>query len=283
MFKFENVTKSFKTDFWAKPFVALDDVSFSLNPGNIVGFLGANGAGKTTGIKSLLGFINPTSGQISFDPLLGKTKKEIFRNIGYLPERPYFYPDLTGNEFLHYIGKLNDLSNQELKVSIEKWASKLKIDFALDRRLRFYSKGMLQRVGFVSALIHNPKLLVLDEPLSGLDPLGRHDFKDIMNIVASEGKTIFFSSHILSDVEEVCEDVVILQNGKLIYSGNIFQLISDKTTNDFEVILRNKEQHFVKESELSETLKSFLSSNQDVESVRRATPTLEEIIYEVNS
>lgn len=296
MFNFENVSKEFQTDFWAKPFLAFKEVSFNVKPGNIVGFLGANGAGKTTGIKMLLNFIKPTSGSIGFDKIMGSTQREIYRNIGYLPERPYFYPDLNGEEFLKYIGKLNDLKDLEIKQSVDKWAKLLKIDSALDRKLRFYSKGMLQRLGFVSALIHEPKLLILDEPLSGLDPLGRKEFKEIMSSLGKEEKTVFFSSHILNDVEEVSEDVVILESGSLIYSGNIDELISKKSTDDYEILIRGNEDslksHFpeallsrgtVRLKKNGEGLNVFLESaiknNFKIQSVNKITPNLEEIIY----
>ena len=298
MFSFHEVTKDFKTDFWEKPFRALDNVSFSLKPGSIVGFLGANGAGKTTGIKILLNFIDPSSGNVEYNPILGNTKRDIFKNIGYLPERPYFYADLTGLEFLNYIGQLNDLSKADIAIRIKKWSEALKIDFALGRKLRFYSKGMLQRSGFVSALIPDPKLLILDEPLSGLDPLGRKEFKDIMNGLAGEEKTIFFSSHILSDVEEVSRDVVIMEKGKLIHSGNVLDLINEKSTNEFELIIQPTEVKVFEDrykGEKKGDFQSYTFSNDEldsvmslvaeqkiqIESLKKVTPTLEDIIYRI--
>ncbi len=298
MFSFHEVSKEFKTDFWEKPFRALDKVSFNLSGGNIVGFLGANGAGKTTGIKILLGFIKPTSGKIEYDPALGKNRSEIFKNIGYLPERPYFYADLTGREFINYIGQLNDLTKLDIKKNGDFWAKSLKIDFALDRKLRFYSKGMLQRLGFVSALVADPMLLILDEPLSGLDPLGRKEFKDIMNQLSSEGKTIFFSSHILSDVEEVSREVVILESGKLVHSGNLLDLVKGKTTDEYELVLDSRESEKIKElgslqeqgefcrlvfpqSDFSRVLEQVSKENINIESLKKVTPTLEDIIYRI--
>lgn len=298
MFSFHEVTKDFKTDFWEKPFRALDNVSFSLKPGSIVGFLGANGAGKTTGIKVLLNFIDPSSGHVEYNPILGKSKRDIFKNIGYLPERPYFYADLTGIEFLKYIGQLNDLSKTDIELRVKKWSEVLKIDFALERKLRFYSKGMLQRIGFVSALIPDPKLLILDEPLSGLDPLGRKEFKDIMNGLAGEDKTIFFSSHILSDVEEVSRHVVIMEKGKLIHSGNVLELVNEKSTNEFELIVQPTEVKFFKDKYKGEKkgdFQSYTFSNDElenvmsvvanekvkIESLKKVTPTLEDIIYRI--
>ncbi len=297
MIIFNEVTKDFKTDFWEKPFRALDKLSFELKQGNIVGFLGANGAGKTTGIKTLLKFIKPTSGSIDYHQVLGKNDREVFKNIGYLPERPYFYPDLTGRELLTYVGQINSIQKSVIKSESLKWSEFLKIDFALDRKLRFYSKGMLQRIGFVSALIKNPKLLILDEPLAGLDPMGRKEFKDAMNILVKEGKTIFFSSHILNDVEEVSKDVVILKTGKLIYSGNVLELIKNKSSNKFDLLVEPYNSELlsdfesieqggfkkisIEEDQLQEMLNRLASNNIKIENIRRQTPSLEDIIYRI--
>lgn len=297
MISFHEVSKEFKTDFWEKPFRALDNLSFELNPGNIVGFLGANGAGKTTGIKLLLKFIKPTSGNITYHSDLGKNHQEIFKNIGYLPERPYFYPDLTGRELLSYVGQINSLSKNTINVEGKKWSEFLKIDFALDRKLRFYSKGMLQRIGFVSALIKNPSLLILDEPLAGLDPMGRKEFKDVMNLLVKEGKTIFFSSHILNDVEEVSEEVVILKTGKLVYAGNLSDLIKNKSNNKYELLIKkNTEASLdgysmtdqgrfhklsIEESLLPELLSTIVKEDIKIENMKRETPSLEDVIYRI--
>ncbi|OIQ18502.1 MAG: hypothetical protein BM556_09615 [Bacteriovorax sp. MedPE-SWde] len=226
MFKVNNVSKKFRNDFWEKDFFALEDVSFEINPGEIVGFLGANGAGKTTFLKILLRFISTTSGEVEFSKDLGEGN-DVFANLGYMPERPYYYPHLSGREFLDYCGRLQDLDSETIKEKSIYWAKELKIDFALDRLIKSYSKGMLQRLGFVSTLIHDPKLIILDEPLSGLDPLGRKEFKDILVRLHKEGKTVFFSSHIVSDVEEICQRVVVLEKGKLMYTGAIDNLILD--------------------------------------------------------
>ena len=147
MLKFSSVTKVFKSDFLKKPVVAVDDLSFNVDEGSIVGFLGANGAGKTTSLKIAMDFTRSTKGEVSFEGL-GKNKSEIFSNIGFLPERPYFYPHLTGRAFCHYMGKLVDMKKSEIEEQIVRWAPKLRIDFALDREIKTYSKGMLQRIGF---------------------------------------------------------------------------------------------------------------------------------------
>ena len=228
MISFEHITKTFKPDFWAKGFMALDHVNFSIPEGKIVGFLGANGAGKTTSLKILMGFIRATKGKVHFSEKLGKTKREILSQIGYMPERPYFYPHLTGSEFIHYLAHLCDVKNSDLKNRKKYWGEALKIDFAFERKIRSYSKGMLQRLGFLVSLIHDPKIIIMDEPLSGLDPIGRKEFKDAIIKVNKEGKTVFFSSHIVPDVEEVCETVIFLEKGKRIYEGSIDDLIAEK-------------------------------------------------------
>jgi len=173
MLEFIEITKTFSSDLLKKPFKAVDNLSFKIESGKTIGFLGANGAGKTTSIKMAMDFIRPTSGQIVYHEALGKNRSQVFSNIGYLPERPFFYPHLTGRDFCCYMGKLVGLSDSVIKDRIQFWGPKFKIDFALDREIKTYSKGMLQRTGFLSTLLHDPKLIVLDEPLAGVDPIGQ--------------------------------------------------------------------------------------------------------------
>jgi ABC-2 type transport system ATP-binding protein len=210
-------------------------LSFSIKEGSLCGFLGANGAGKTTSIKATLGFIKIDSGNISFDPQMGKSSREIKSNIGYFPEAPYFYPHMTGGEFCEYLGKLQSISIEKIRERMEYWGDRLSISFAFDRKIRGYSKGMLQRLGFVSTLIHAPKFIILDEPLSGLDPLGRREFKDILIDLNKNGVTVFFSSHIVSDVEEICDSLVVIREGELFYSGAKESLINNQTSKDYRV------------------------------------------------
>lgn len=281
MLKFNNVTKIFDKEIFTKSFTALDEVSFNVGEHSVVGFLGANGAGKTTSLKIAMGFIPATSGEVEYSGL-GKNRKEIFGNIGYLPERPYFYPHLSGREFCLYVGSLCDVPGKELKSMIKLWAPKLGIDFALDRQIRNYSKGMLQRLGFLSTIVHNPKLIILDEPLSGVDPLGRKELKDLIVEINKQGKTVFFSSHIVSDVEDICEKVIFLKQGRLHYEGKV-DLIINKNLKPFSTIKVLRDDQVVSievsDSEKQGEIRKLAEANETIISVNQHKPTLEEIFY----
>jgi ABC-2 type transport system ATP-binding protein len=288
MFELVSIKKKFQGDFWAKPFWALNDVSFKIPAGKIVGFLGANGAGKTTTLKIVLGFIDPTEGKVIFDSRLGKTREQIISQIGYVPERPYFHPHLTGLEFITYMGRLSNLTQDQIQGKIKEWAPRLKIEFALERKIRNYSKGMLQRLGFLCSLIHDPELIILDEPVSGLDPIGRKEIKDVICEVNKMGKTIFFSSHIVPDVEEICDSVVCLEKGQLIYEGSIDQLIHENIKNSFEIIYKKKDIPMIhklkcefhhKENELLR----LLNEGHEILGLNQEKLSLEEIIYKVKT
>ena len=299
MLEFQNIYKSFKNDFWSKQFFALEDVSFMVRRGELVGFLGANGAGKTTSIKIILGFIKQNKGRISFAESLGRNKQDILSRVGYFPERPFFYPYLTGREMIFYTGKLSDVKNSDISDRMTYWAKRLQIDHALERKIRDYSKGMLQRLGLISALIHDPDFLILDEPLAGLDPLGRKEFKDILTELNREGKNIFFSSHIVSDVEEICKKVIVLENGKLLYEGSIDSLIKDhikpgyyfKISSDININTQNYIR-IVDEREDSKLyevdalgkmqfINEIMEKGGELIEVSQNKPTLEEIIYKI--
>lgn len=225
MIVWDKVTKVFTSDLLTKPVTALDNVSFAIREGSMTGYIGANGAGKTTSIKIALNFTRATSGSVIFSSRLGHTKENQLGKIGFLPERPYFYPHLTGKEFSLYMGLLSGMKKSDISHKSTVLAERLGIAHALNRPVVTYSKGMLQRLGFLVAIQHDPHLIILDEPLSGLDPVGRKELKDLMMDLNRSGKTVFFSTHIVSDVEETCSDIVFLRQGKLIYSGGVREIM----------------------------------------------------------
>lgn len=299
MIKFNNITKKFKTDFYTQPFVALEDVSFSVPEGSMVGFLGANGAGKTTSLKIIMDFIRPTVGEVQFSSSLGMSKFEVYKNIGFLPERPYFYPNLTGEEFLEFMGSLSEVARPLIIERVKKWAPRFRIDHALKRELKTYSKGMLQRIGFLATILHEPKVIILDEPLSGLDPIGRKELKDVIVEVHKEGKTVFFSSHIVPDIEEICDRVIFLKEGKLVYDGSVQALVGQNHNPIYELkFLSHNMPQFSKSvkmiNEFSEglkvvhvssndrhlILKELLDKNIEVTGLEMIRPSLEEIFYQ---
>jgi ABC-2 type transport system ATP-binding protein len=284
MIDFVHITKKFQNNFWEESFTAVDDVSFKIENGDLVGFLGANGAGKTTLIKILMDFSRQDSGSVIFDTQLGSSSLEIKSRIGYLPERAYLYQYLSGREFLNYVGELSNIEPKTRSELVEKWSKKLSINHALDRLIKTYSKGMQQRLGFVSVLIHAPRVLVLDEPLSGLDPLGRRDFKSILKELNQQGVTIFFSSHVVSDVEEICNKVIFIEKGKLIHQGSVDELII-KHSNDLYDIkylsLGKIEIVKVHEQEKNQKILEILNRGDQILEIEKEKPSLEEIIYNI--
>ncbi len=286
MIEFANISKKFQNHFWEKNVLALDNVSFQIRKGDLVGFLGANGAGKTTLIKILMDFSRSSSGSLKFSDEFGSDVLKIRSQIGYLPERAYLYQHLTGREFLEYTGAINSIPKIVLKELIRKWSDKIQIEYALDRKIKGYSKGMQQRLGFISALIHSPKLLILDEPLSGLDPIGRRDFKNILKELNETGITIFFSSHIVSDVEEICNKVIFIEKGKLLYDGDIDSLILKHSNDEYKIkYLKDSviESVNVTEKNKNSIMSQFLNDKINILEIEKDKPTLEEIIYKIKS
>jgi ABC-2 type transport system ATP-binding protein len=228
----EDVTKRYRTG-KLKSVLALDRVSLTVAQGEVFGFLGPNGAGKTSLIKVLVGIMGADSGTCR---ILGQdTRTRASKlNLGYLPERPYFHEFLTSAEFLRFHGRLLGMSGDEIDARIPVLLEKVDLTRARDQRLRTFSKGMLQRIGFAQALLHDPAVLVLDEPMSGLDPVGRREVRDIITAIATTGKTIFFSTHIIHDVEVICTAVGFISGGKLKGEGNIERLLG-KTVRSVEV------------------------------------------------
>ncbi len=233
--EFRKVTKTYLDGFWRKPVPILRDLSFEVSAGGVFGFLGANGAGKTTSIKLLLGLQRPTAGEVM---LFGRPPQdhEPRARIGYLPERPYFQEGLTATEFLNYH---RDLFGSYLKKSKLPSNAELLSTVGLTgvegRLLRDFSKGMLQRIGIAQALVNDPELVILDEPMSGLDPVGRREIRHLISRLHQEGRTVFFSTHILSDVEEICDEIVFLRKGIASYIGPVTPLLQDSKHPSWEI------------------------------------------------
>ena len=217
--KVTNVTKSFRPDFYKKPVQVLKNVNFQINEGRFVGFIGPNGAGKTTTIKCMMQFVFQDSGEVSFfnDSDWIKVK----RKIGFLPERPYFQEFLSAMEFLKLHWNLSGLNSTDFKKRADEVLEQVKLTHVKNKKLRDYSKGMLQRIGIAQALLTDPQFLILDEPLSGLDPDGRILIKDILKSFKEKKITILMSSHLLEDVEELCDDLIILHKGETLFNGVI--------------------------------------------------------------
>lgn len=220
----DGLRKEFRLGFTRKRVVAVREVSFSVKQGDIFGFLGPNGAGKTTTIKMLTGLIRPSAGSAT---LFGHPipSPKAMRQIGFLPENPYVYPYLTPTEFVEMCGRLSGLSGKAVRDRTRRVLDRVGILYAADRPARRLSKGMLQRTGLAAALVADPELLILDEPMSGLDPVGRKEVKDLILDERASGRTIFFSTHILSDVETLCDDVVILRQGSIVVRGRLDELL----------------------------------------------------------
>lgn len=219
------VDQVFRTGFWLKKVQILHGIDLTLSGRSTVGLVGANGAGKTTLLHLIVGLRKPTRGHVKIFGFDAQTFQARAK-IGYLPERPYFHEHLTGEGMLKYFGALSGLSSKIIQSRIPTVLARVGMEEARRVELRRYSKGMLQRIGIAQALIHDPELLVLDEPMSGLDPVGRKEIRKLLTQLASEGRTVLFSSHIISDVEAVCDRVVAIEKGRLIASGTMDQFLT---------------------------------------------------------
>jgi ABC-2 type transport system ATP-binding protein len=223
----EHLTKDYQVGFWRKrPYRALDRLSLDVQPGEIFGFLGPNGAGKTTTLKLLMQLIFPTSGRAE---ILGRPVGDVAarQRIGYLPENPYFYDYLTAEELLHYFGHLFGYSRADARVRAARLLDRVGIGAERRRQqLRKYSKGMIQRVGIAQALLNDPEVIFLDEPMSGLDPLGRREVRSLILELRDQGRTVFFSSHILADAEALCSRVAVVAGGRLAATGRLSDMLA---------------------------------------------------------
>ena len=239
----EGLTKYYRHHFFNASKPSLVDLDLTINEAEIFGFLGKNGAGKTTTIKILCGLLRPTRGSAR---IFGQDVRErkARKLLGYLPENPYFYEYLTPKETLDFYGRLESLSARQRAREWDELSELLDLREIGNQRIREFSKGMRQRLGFAVALVGDPSVLLLDEPMSGLDPLGRRLIRNLITLMRDRGKTIFFSSHVLGDVEQICDRIGILDKGKLIAQGNIDELLS-KEVKRVEIVARHVPQKIV--------------------------------------
>lgn len=234
--RIDDLQKSFTSGWPGRPPIqVLKGLTLGVEQGEIYGFLGPNGSGKTTTLKILLGLMKPGGGRAE---LLGRPvgDVEVRRRIGFLPESPYFYDYLTAEEFLSFYGHLAGMARGVIKERTDQLLELVGLTHARTRRLRKFSKGMLQRVGLAQALIHDPELVILDEPMSGLDPVGRKQVRDLILGLRDQGKTVFFSTHIIPDVEMICDRVGVVMDGRLQAAGRVEELVRNGHTHTVEVV-----------------------------------------------
>lgn len=245
MIRTENLCKVFYSGFFRKKVPALSGLTMEVKKGEVFGFLGPNGAGKTTTLKILMGLIYPSSGKAW---LMGRELGDVRvkQGVGFLPEHPYFYDYLTADEFLDFYGRLFGLPRQVREARSAELLRLVGLERSGGTQLRKFSKGMLQRVGIAQALINDPELVVLDEPMSGLDPIGRKEVRDIMIGLKEKGKTVFFSTHILPDVEVICDRVAILVKGELRATGTVSELLGGMGARAVEMTVEGLSREDVK-------------------------------------
>jgi ABC-2 type transport system ATP-binding protein len=223
----ENLEKTYRTGFWMRPVQAVRGVSLEVAEGEIFGFIGPNGSGKTTSIKMLTGLIQPTAGRawIHDRPVSDPDSRE---RLGFLPEGTFFHEYLTAREFLHFHGALLGVPRDLREERIPHLLERVGLSHAADQQIRRYSKGMRQRAGLAQTLIGDPDLVILDEPMSGLDPIGRKEVRDLILSLRDEGKSVFFTSHILQDAEVICDQVAILLHGRVVQQGYLDDLLGQE-------------------------------------------------------
>jgi ABC-2 type transport system ATP-binding protein len=265
-----DLVKDFKTSFRRQPLRAVDGVSIRIMPGEVYGLIGPNGSGKSTTMKALLGLVAPTSGNCA---IFGRDslKVDSRNDVGFLPENPYFYKHLSGEETLRFYGKLCGLGGASLAARIDELLSLVDLEGARHRRVGGYSKGMLQRIGLAQALIQEPRLVILDEPTAGVDPVGSRQIRDLILKLRERGITVFLCSHLLEQVQEVCDHVGIIFGGRMIREGRLEDLIAieDQT----EVVLKDASP------ELLEKISALVAATPGSSLVRTGKPrtTLERL------
>jgi ABC-2 type transport system ATP-binding protein len=226
------VTKVFPVPFQRRPILAVRDLNLNIPPGEIYGLLGPNGSGKSTTLKIILGLVSPTQGEVQ---IFGRESSlvESRTDVGFLPENPYFYRYLTGKETLRFYGKLCGLGGKTLSARTDELLAMLDLGHAANRRLAGYSKGMLQRLGLAQALLQNPRLVILDEPTAGVDPAGARGIRDLILHLKTNGVTVLLSSHLLGQIQEICDRIGILANGILVREGTLHDLLRIENQTDF--------------------------------------------------
>src|SRR5438445_7592059 len=268
----EGLTKVFPVPFHRKAIVAVRDLNLRVGPGEVYGLLGPNGSGKSTTLKIILGLVSPTHGRTKIfgrdSSLVGSREA-----VGFLPENPYFYRFLTGEETLRFFGKLCRLNGPRLNDRVRELLELVGLTNARDQRLSTYSKGMLQRIGLAQALVNEPKLVVLDEPTAGVDPAGSRDIRNLIVDLKQRGITVLLSSHLLTQVQEICDRVGILARGVLVREGRLEELIAIE--NRRELVLDNASEALVNEIE-----KLAANSNARLIDRRKSTTTLERLFLE---
>ena len=266
----ENLVKVFRPQFGGRPLRAVDRVSITIQPGEVYGLIGPNGSGKSTTMKALLGLVAPSSGTCR---IFGADSLEVDsrEQVGFLPENPYFYKHLSGAETLRFYGKLCGLRGQSLESRVDELLNLVDLESARDRRLGGYSKGMLQRIGLAQALVQEPRLVILDEPTAGVDPIGSRQIRDLIFALKERGITVFLCSHLLEQVQEVCDRVGIIFRGRMIREGQLDELlaIEDQT----ELILKDASP------ELLEKINRLVAESGGGEMIRSGRPrtTLERL------
>jgi len=268
----EGLTKVFPVPFRRKSITAVRDLNLRVEAGEVYGLLGPNGSGKSTTLKIILGLASPTRGRTK---IFGRDSSlvESRAAVGFLPENPYFYKFLTGEETLRFFGKLCRVNGSRLKSRVRELLELVGLTNARDQRLSTYSKGMLQRIGLAQALINEPKLVVLDEPTAGVDPAGSRDIRNLIVDLKQRGITVLLSSHLLTQVQEICDRVGILARGVLVREGHLEELIAIE--NRCELVLENASEALVKEIE-----KLAANSNAKLIDRRKSTTTLERLFLE---
>src|SRR5882757_5520754 len=263
----QNVTKVYPIPFKREKVTAVKDLSLTVEPGQVYGLLGPNGSGKSTTMKIVLGLVSPTAGKTE---IFGRdsTQVDSREDVGFLPENPYFYKYLTGEETLHFYGKICGITGAKLRDRAKELLKLVGLEHAADRRLGGYSKGMLQRIGLAQALIQEPRLLVLDEPTAGVDPAGSRQIRDLILDFKTRGITVLLCSHLLEQVQEICDRIGILHRGTLIREGKLEDLISIE--NQTELILENASPEL-----LAEIRASVAKSSAKLVEQRKPQKTLE--------